>query len=272
MSPLLKPALAMAVALSAGVLGAPPAGAHFQEVIPSPPLLSGDGARGIDLALTFTHPMDNGPVMPMGVPSEVGVLAGGTRTDLTAAARRTMRQGQAAYDLSYAVTAPGDHVFFIRPAPYWEPAEGKMIVHYTKVVVNAHGAEGGWDANVGLPVEIEPLTRPYGLWTGSLFRGVVRHNGQAVPFAEVEVEYRSEGAVSAPTDTHVTQVVKADGAGTFAVTMPRAGWWGLAALVEADEPMTAPTGASVPVELGGLIWVHVDDMNETEAGAPDASR
>ena len=80
-------------------------------------------------------------------------------------------------------------MFFIEPAPYWEPAEQKMIVHYTKVVVDAFGAEDGWDARVGFPVEIEPLARPYGLWTGNTFRGIVLREGKPVPFATVEVEY-----------------------------------------------------------------------------------
>ena len=68
-----------------------------------------------------------------------------------------------------------------------------MIVHYTKVVIDVLGAEKGWDALVGLPVEIEPLVRPYGLWTGNTFRGIVRYHGKPVPFARVEVEYYNEG-------------------------------------------------------------------------------
>ena len=42
--------------------------------------------------------------------------------------------------------------------------------------------------------------------------------------------------------------------------MPRAGWWGFAALVEGDTPMKAPDGKSVPVEEGALIWVKATDM------------
>lgn len=261
------------IRLLTAALGAPlaslapgAASAHFQEIIPAAPLVTADGPRAVDLALTFTHPMEDGPVMPMAAPRRVGVLTGGAVRDLTDALRPVLRQGQPAYDLRHAIDGPGDHVFFIEPAAYWEPAEGKMIVHYAKVVVDAYGAEDGWDALVGLPVEIEPLVRPYGLWTGNLFRGVVRKNGQPVPFAEVEVEYRSGGAVTAPADPFVTQVIKADAAGTFAYAMPRAGWWGFAALVEADAPMTAPTGAQVPVEEGGLIWVHARDMMTREDG------
>ena len=114
---------------------------------------------------------------------------------------------------------------------------------------------------IGLPVEIEPLVRPYGLWTGNLFRGIVRKAGKPVPFAEIEVEYYNEGrAVSISGDPFVTQVIKADANGMFAYAMPRAGWWSFAALVEGDELVTNPDGKKVPVELGGLIWVKTVDM------------
>ena len=150
--------------------------------------------------------------------------------------------------------------FYLEPAPYWEPAEGVMIVHYTKVVVDAYDAGEGWDAELGLPVEIMPLTRPYALWTGNLFRGVVKKDGHPVPYAEVEVEWINDGSVTPPADAYITQVVKADAGGVFAYAMPRAGWWGFAALTEGDERMKNPQGVLVPVEAGGLIWVHTRDM------------
>jgi len=135
-----------------------------------------------------------------------------------------------------------------------------MIIHYTKVVVDGLGWGNGWDAVVGFPVEIRPLVRPYGLWTGNLFRGVVEHGGKPVPFAEIEVEWLNDGSVEPPADAFVTQVIRADASGTFSYAMPRAGWWGFAALVEGAEPMTAPDGRPVPVELGALMWVRAVDM------------
>jgi cobalt/nickel transport protein len=237
-----------------------PAFAHFQELIPERDIVTSEGGKSVGLSLTFTHPMDDGPAMEMGRPKRFGVLAGGQVRDLTASLKPRKLQGKTAYTSGYSFTAPGDHLFFVEPAPYWEPGEGKWIIHYTKVAVNAFGEEEGWDANVGLPVEIEPLTRPYGVWTGNLFRGVVRKDGKPVPGATVEVEYRSEGKVKAPADPFVTQVIKADANGVFAYAMPRAGWWGFAALVDGDEKIPAPDGKPADVELGGLIWVRAQDM------------
>lgn len=151
-------------------------------------------------------------------------------------------------------------MFFLEPAPYWEPAERKMILHYTKVVVDGLGAGEGWDGLVGFPVEIEPLVRPYGLWTGNVFRGIVKHQGKPVPFARIEVEFYNEGLrVAVPSEAFVTQVIKADSSGAFTYAMPTAGWWSFAALVD-GEPTRNPDGKMVATELGGLIWVRTVDM------------
>ncbi|WP_332460548.1 hypothetical protein [Thiocapsa bogorovii] len=42
--------------------------------------------------------------------------------------------------------------------------------------------------------------------------------------------------------------------------MPRAGWWGFAALLEGDEPMKNPHGEEVSVEQGALIWIQTREM------------
>ena len=172
-----------------------PAWAHFQVILPSDDIVQAGEAGKIDLSLVFTHPMEQGPAMEMGRPVKFGVLAGGEKTDLRETLEPVQVDGKTAFEATYEIKAPADYVFYLEPAPYWEPAEGKMIIHYTKVVVDAFGAEEGWQEPVGLPMEIEPLVRPYGLWTGNPFRGVVRYQGEPVPFAEVEVEYFNQAGV-----------------------------------------------------------------------------
>lgn len=71
----------------------------------------------------------------------------------------------------------------------------------------------------------------------------------------------TDGRVSAPADAFVTQVIKTDSQGVFSYAMPRAGWWGFAALIlDKAKTMKAPTGEMVPVERGGLTWVRTVDM------------
>ncbi len=41
--------------------------------------------------------------------------------------------------------------------------------------------------------------------------------------------------------------------------MPKAGWWGFAALMEGDKPLRLD-GKDKPVELGAVMWVHTYPM------------
>ena len=234
--------------------------AHFGMVIPSTDIVTAEAKKEVALDVLFAHPME-GHTMEMAKPVQFGVLVGGTKYDLLDTLQAKKVKKHTAYETTYKIRRPGDHVFYLEPAPYWEPAEGCMIVHYTKVIVNAMGLEAGWDQEVGLQAEIVPLVRPYGLWTGNIFRGMVKKGGKAVPHAEVEVEYyNKEGEVQWPSDPFITQVVKADAQGVFSYAMPRAGWWGFAALMEADELLKNPEGKDVPVEIGAVMWVQVTDM------------
>lgn len=234
-----------------------PAAAHFQEIIPSADVLPDGGAVSLDLV--FTHPMERGPVMEMARPKRVGEVVDGRTVDLTGALVEKKVGGKTAWAVAARLDKPGAAIFFVEPQPYWEPAEKKWIVHYAKVVVDGWASGEGWTASAGLPVEIEPLTRPTGLWTGNLFRGLVRADGEPVPFAEVEVEWMNDGSVTPPNDAFVTQVVKADRNGVFAYAMPRAGWWGFAALVDGPAAK-GPNGEPAATERGGLIWVKATDM------------
>ncbi len=235
--------------------------AHFQVLIPSTDIVTAEGKRTADFTIVFTHPMEGGPIMNMETPEQFGVMIMGQKKDLKGTLQVREMEGKHTYRDSYTFKQPGDHIFFLEPAPYWEPAEDVMIIHYTKVVVNAMGAQEGWDTLVGFPVEIEPLVRPYGIWTGNVFRGIVRKNGEPVPFARIEVEYyNKDHNVKIPGDPFITQVIKADANGVFSYAMPKSGWWGFAALIEGDETMKNPDGKAVSVELGALMWVKTVDM------------
>ncbi|HHO47761.1 MAG TPA: DUF4198 domain-containing protein [Desulfobacteraceae bacterium] len=243
--------------------------AHFGAIIPSDDIISQEDGRKIEIAVKFIHPMER-HYMNMAKPKQFGVFHAGQKTDLLPALTETTGKASdqnedfTAWKTEFEIKRPGDHTFYVEPAPYWEPAEDAFIVHYTKVCVNAFGLEEGWDEPVGLETEIIPLTRPYGLWTGNLFTGQVLVNGQPAAGAEVEVEYLNESPgnpsiVVPPDDPFVTQVVKADANGIFSYAMPRAGWWGFAALSEAEWKLERD-GVEKGVEIGAVYWVHTTDM------------
>lgn len=253
------PSALVGATLASLIAGAQPASAHFQEIIPSTDIVAVEGDRSVTLDLVFTHPMEGGPTMDMGQPVQFGVLAAGKKTDLRGALVKKTVDGKTAFQSSYRFKEPGDYVFYVEPTPYWEPAEKKYILHYAKAVVD-FGSGEHWDAPVGFPIEIQPLTRPYGVWTGNLFRGLVRMNGKPLPFANIEIEWMNDGTMKAPSDPFVTQIVKTDAGGVFAYAMPRAGWWAFNALTDAETPMNDPAGKPARVEIGGTMWIKAVDM------------
>jgi cobalt/nickel transport protein len=176
---------------------APAAWAHFGVIIPSDDIVTQDDPKTITLEVKFIHPLER-QYMDMVKPKRFGVMYKGKIEDLLSTLQAAQGKGPdqdrsfSSWKSSFTIKKPGDYTFFVEPTPYWEPAEDKFIVHYTKVCVDALGLQEGWDRPVGLETEIIPLTRPYGFWTGNVFTGRVLIKGKPVPNAEVEIEYLNE--------------------------------------------------------------------------------
>lgn len=236
--------------------------AHFQMIIPSTNIVDDQKSANINLQLMFCHPFEQA-IMNMDKPLQFGVLIGGEkRENLLNTLSEKKVEGFSTWNANYKLKQPGDYVFYVEPAPYWEPAEEKFIIHYTKTVVNGFGMQEGWDAEIGLETEIIPLTRPYGLYAGNVFCGLVKVNGKPAPFTDVEIEfYNIDKKYSAPKEPHITQVTRTDANGVFVYAMPRPGWWGFAALSERETKMlNKQDRKEYPVEIGAVIWVYVEEM------------
>jgi len=243
-----------ALLLSALNLSAP-ALAHYGMIIPTDAMVMADDPRQIKLTLSFSHPME-GLGMELVKPKAFGLKAEGKTIDLLGSLKPTKVMDQPAWEVDFSVTRPGLYVFFMEPQPYWEPAEDKFIVHFTKTVVAAFGEDEGWDQPIGLKTEIVPLSKPYGLYAGNVFQGMVLKAGKPIANAEVEVEfYNTDGKAKAPTDYMVTQTIKTDKNGVFTYAAPKPGWWGFAALSNADYKLKKD-GKDKEVELGAVLWVQ----------------
>ena len=242
------------------VLAANPANAHFGMVIPSDTMVMQADNRTIKLTLSFSHPMEM-VGMELEKPKVFAVSANGKNEDLLGQLKPTKVMDHAAWTAEYAIKRPGVYMFHMEPQPYWEPAEDCYIVHLTKTVVTAFGDDEGWEAELGLKTEIVPLSKPYGLYAGNVFQGIVKVDGKPLAYADVEVEYYNQDRkVHAPTDYMVTQTVKADGNGIFTYSAPVSGWWGFAALNTADYTIKHD-GKDKDVEMGAVIWVYFHDWN-----------
>ena len=232
--------------------------AHFGMIIPSDSMAMADDSRTIELNLSFSHPFE-GNGMDLEKPASFIVFENGEKKNLNPALTASKAMNHKAWKASYTMKRPGVYIFCMEPKPYWEPMENCFIIHYTKTVVTAFGIDDGWDAEAGLKTEIVPLSKPYGLYAGNLFQGIVKLDGQPVPYAEVEVEYyNKDKKAEAPTDYMITQTIKADGNGVFSYATPRSGWWGFAALNTADYKIEKD-GVQKDVELGAVLWVQFLD-------------
>ena len=137
--------VAAACALFIGLMAEAPALAHFAMIIPSTDVVGQADPKEISLFLQFTHPFEGGPQMDLERPEKFGVVTEEAVIDLTKTLKEKKIDGRSAWETTYKITKPADYIFFLHPKPYWEPAEGKFILHFTKVIVDAYGANEGWD-------------------------------------------------------------------------------------------------------------------------------
>ncbi len=251
-----------------------PAFAHFQMIYTPEAAMTKGGT--IPLALVFTHPFEAGHTMDMGTPEQFFVVR--TRGEnqpkkydllptLKPMTWTSLTNSGAAYETTFK-TRTGDYIFCLVPAPYYEKEEDAYIKQTTKVIVNVGGEPGAWNEPVGLPVEIVPLCKPYDRWTGNVFQGQVLFNGKPVPGAEIEIEYmnhepdlkakafKKEAKAEAPQDAFVLQTIFADENGVFTFGIPKAGWWGFAALgLDPDY-----TYKGKECSRDAVIWIKAVDM------------
>ncbi len=248
--------------------------AHVQLLVPleQEGQVAPAGVCQLDLRL-LEHASRDGPALAMGQPRQLGVLVNSKKTSLIENVKPKPSGGQPAYTAEFKMKEPGAHVFYLEPAPYWEPAEQVMGTHFAKVIVNSCDAKlptesemgwenwEGWDKLVGFPVEIEPLVQCTSLWTGSAFTGIVRVNGKPAPRCRVEVESLNDrGALKLPDNSFLTQILKTNAKGEFTFVPPRAGWWALTAIPEIRKTARNPEGKKVKAELGGVLWIRCVDM------------
>jgi len=257
----MKKCALMLVFTAMAILFAGPTAAHYGMVVSSDSMVMQGDSKTIHLTLSFSHPFE-GIGMELAKPQSFGVIANGKKQDLLDALQPAKVMDHTAWRTDYTVKRPGIYMFYMEPKPYWEPAEDCFIIHYTKTVVTAFGDDEGWDREIGLKTEIVPLSKPFGLYAGNVFQGVVKLDGKPVSHAEVEVEYYNRtGKAQAPTEYMITQTIKADANGVFTYAAPRSGWWGFAALNGADFTIKHD-GQDKDVELGAVLWVEFLDWRE----------
>lgn len=256
-----------------------PALAHFQMLYTPESALEKGGE--MTLKLVFTHPFDAGHTMDMGPVEEFYVVqqrgeeGEAKKIDLKEYLKEISWESLTNKGKAYEAVLPAqvvrsmsDYVFVVVPTPYYEASDEEYIQQFTKMIINVGGVPGNWHKPVGLPTEIVPLDKPYAIWTGGIFRGVVLSNGQPVPNAELEIEYlnhtpdmeknafEKDAKIKAPHSAFETMGIRANDRGEFAIGLPKAGWWGIAALGVGPEDEYKGKGLAQEA----VLWIQVTDM------------
>lgn len=247
------------------------ANAHFQMLY-TPELLNAKGGSEITFKMPFTHPAASGHVMAVDKPLAFYMIKKDKKTNLIDTI--TDIEWESAVDKGHAYQAKvklrglGDYVFITKPSPYFEAEEDLYIQQITKTIVNVGNLPTDWNKDFGLAAEIVPLTKPYAIYEGGIFSGVVKSRGQPVPFAAVEVEFMNyvpdmennrfskEPIMTPPSEIFVTQTIHADANGTFNFSLLKAGQWGFAALGIGEDK----TFKGKKLSQDAVIWVQATQL------------
>ena len=244
--------------------------AHFQMLY-TPNLLH-EKSGPISLIMPFTHPASSGHVMTVAKPEAFYLVKKGKKTDLINTVSdiqwtSAINSGHA-YQANTTLRGLGDYVFVMQPAPYFEAEEDIYIQQITKTIVNVGNLPTDWFHDLGLTAEIVPLIKPYAIYEGGIFSGVVRSQGQPVPFATIEVEFLNylpnmqqkqfapTATIPAPAENFVSQTITADANGTFHYSLLKAGQWGFAALGVGAQK----THQGKALSQDAVIWVQVNPL------------
>jgi cobalt/nickel transport protein len=256
-------AIASACVLSAAM----PAHAHFQLAYTPDVNVSKAGDQPVKLI--FWHPFENGHVMDMAEPLEVYAVNRGEKLDLKSTLSPITFTGiansAAAFDATLTLRRSGDYVMVVVPAPYYEESEDIFIQQITKSYVNRNEIPTDWMEPQGLKTEILPLNRPTNIIAGSTFTGRVLSEGQPVAGVEVEIEYMAaepdmasntpKGSTASPMPGGAVVAIS-DQNGYFTFGVPKAGFWGFAAL--GSGPDKEFQGKELSQDA--VLWVRAYDV------------
>ncbi len=256
--------------LAASVLAlsvAAPASAHFQLVYN--PEANPEGPGDMTFKLLFWHPFENGHAMNMGQPEEFFYVFKGEKVDVSDSLKpitfHAAHNEAAAFEGVVPVKRNGDYIVGLVPAPYYEESEDIYIQQLAKSYVNKGGIPTGWEDPVGLKTEFVPLNKPYGAMVGSTFSAQLLSDGEPVAGAEIEIEYlaaapdmetNKPGEVTVEPIPGGALVALTDEDGVFTFGIPKAGFWGFAAL--GAGPDTEFEGKELSQDA--VIWIRAYDL------------
>ncbi|NQY52350.1 MAG: DUF4198 domain-containing protein [Campylobacteraceae bacterium] len=240
------------------------------------PTLTLEKGKTIELRQIFTHPFEDKYTLDMGKQhdskvfskvSEFYVINKKKKKNLLSSLIDIQFKGNVnsghAYKARYKARKMGDHILILKTAPFYEDNQDIYIQQIVKTIINVAGAPTDWDRDLNLEAEIVPLTKPYSIWEGGSFTGIVKSNGRIVPYANIDVSYLNrdinikenkmgKDKIIAPHTSFTSLGIKTNKNGEFTFTIPKAGFWGF----NARDLNKNKKFKNKKLEIDGIIWVE----------------
>jgi cobalt/nickel transport protein len=251
----LLPAIALGCLLTAV-----PVLAHFPILIHDGGLKGEDGE--VDVTFAVGHPFELEFVEARRPAEFQWMDPQGRVSDLSAGLKPTTFRGRT-NTVAWRVSSErvrGDGWFLVASEPEVDEAAKVIYQEWVKVCAH-HERQGGWTRVARHPLEIVPLTRPYGLRAGMAFSGRLLNRGKPMANAEVYFEHLSDEAPvesEMPPEPLVTFSVRTDDEGRFVLSLPDGGWWVMGAYAEG---LGLKERGGVEYQLEGFagLWVFVEE-------------
>lgn len=254
--------------------------AHFQMLYT--PNLALEKGKYIQIRQVFTHPFEDKYTLNMGKQhdsneflevEEFYVINKKKKTDLKSTLKAIQFKGNVnsghAYESKYKARKMGDHIMILKAAPFYEENQDIYIQQIVKTIINVAAAPTNWSDDLKLEAEIVPLVKPYAIWEGSNFAGIVKAQGKAVPYANVDITYLNRDVdinnnsmgkdkIKASNKVFITLSLKANKNGEFNFTIPKAGFWAFSA----QDLNKGKTFKGKKLKQDALIWVEAKPIIE----------
>jgi cobalt/nickel transport protein len=238
--------------------------AHYNMLLPQ--TSAAKKGEPVSIIYQWGHPFEH-QLFDAPTPENMTLIApDGKKHDLTKSLEHITQETAdgkkaAAYRFQITPDQRGDYILVLNTPPIWMEEDQEFLQDTVKVVLHVQ-AQKGWDTAAGLPLELLPLTRPYGLQPGMVFQAQVATAGprgsEPISGTLVEIEhYNPESPKELPPDEQITRTAKTDPNGVVTCTLTDAGWWCLTA--QRDGPKKARAGKDYPVRQRSTLWVLVED-------------
>jgi cobalt/nickel transport protein len=234
--------------------------AHFPILVHDGKLGAAQGAVTITYASGHPHELELEPA-PRPVRLQISDSRGRV-TNLTERLQATLLRGDTnggAWQVRIE-PARGDHLAALDSALLVDDTAKTIYQEYVKVFIH-RGLQEGWDRRTGQPIEIVPLTRPYGLRAGTVFTGRLLRGDTPVSNTEIQLERLNErrpDRASLPPEPLITFTVRTDSDGRFAVSLLEPGWWIIGAYVD-ELGSIQREGEQYQLEGFAGLWVRVEE-------------